>query len=363
MASKNNGYKANELFQAQAHLYKLMYSFLNPLSIKWAIDLNIPNIIHNHAQPITLPELVSALQVPQPKATCVKRLMRLLAHNDFFAITKIVDDKNNNDEEKEAYALAPASELLVKGTDHCLSSMIELLSNPTLVDLYRHLGNWTCGEELTIFETAIGSKGYWDFMHQNPTHLKAFNEAMESDSHVVRLALRDCKFVFEGLDSLVDVGGGTGNTAKIICEAFPELKYTVLDLPQVVEGITGSNNLTFVGGNMLESIPQADAILLKWILHDWTDNDCIKILKNCKEATSGKNKQGKVIIIDTVINEKQDEHEMTELKLFFDIAMMTFHDGKERDEKEWKALFMEAGFKHYKIFPSFGYRSLIELYP
>ncbi|KAK7252113.1 hypothetical protein RIF29_35846 [Crotalaria pallida] len=362
MASKNNGYRANELFQAQAHLYQLMYSFLNPLSIKWALDLNIPDIIHNHAQPITLLELVSALHVPQPKATCVKRLMRLLARNDFFAITKIVDD-NNNDEEKEAYALTLASELLVKGTDHCLSSMIELLSNPTLVGFYRHLGNWTCGEELTIVETAIGSKGYWDFMHQNPTHLKAFNEAMESDSHVVRLALRDCKFVFEGLDSLVDVGGGTGNAAKIICEAFPMLKYIVLDLPQVVKGLKGNNNLSFVGGDMFESVPKADAILLKWVLHNWSDDECIKILKNCKKVISSKDRGGKVIIIDIVINEKQDEHEMTELKLLLDIIMMTTVSGQERDEKEWEKLFLEAGFTHYKIFPIFGFRSLIELYP
>jgi len=112
-------------------------------------------------------------------------------------------------------------------------------------------------------ETALGPESYWDFIHQNSSYLKSFNDAMESDSHVVRLALRDCKSVFEGIDSLVDVGGGTGNTTKIICEAFPELKYIVLDLPQVVSGLTGSNNLSFVGGNMFKSIPQADAVLLK----------------------------------------------------------------------------------------------------
>lgn len=93
--------------------------------------------------------------------------------------------------------------------------------------------------------------------------MKSFNEAMESDSNVVKLGLRDSKNVFEGLDSLVDVAGGTGNTCKIICEAFPQLKCIVLDLPQVVTGLTGTNNLSFVGGNMFESIPKADAVLLK----------------------------------------------------------------------------------------------------
>ncbi|TKY50287.1 Isoflavone 7-O-methyltransferase [Spatholobus suberectus] len=356
MASKN-GYKASELLQAQAHLYRVLYSFLNPMSIKWAIDLGIPDIIHKHGQPITLPELVSALKVPQAKATCVQRLMRLLAHNDFFAII------NTDDGSNEAYALTPPSQVLVNDTDHCLSSMVKLLNNPTLVGSYHQLGEWTCGEDLTIIETALGPGCYWDFIHQDATQMKMFNEAMESDSHIVRLALRDCKSVFEGLDSIVDVGGGTGNTAKIIGEAFPKLKYIVLDLPQVVAGITGSNNLSFVGGNMFKSVPQADAVLLKWVLHNWSDDDCIKILKNCKEAIAGKGEGGKVIIIDIVINEKQDEHKMTEMKLLFDIVMMTYHNGKERSEKDWKRLFVEAGFKSYKLFPAFGFRSLIELYP
>nr|KYP42011.1 Isoflavone-7-O-methyltransferase 9 [Cajanus cajan] len=334
-----------------------MYSFLNPMSIKWAVELGIPNVIHNHGQPITLSDLVSALEVPQAKATCVQRLMRLLAHNGFFAIIKVYESK------EEAYALTPTSQLLVSGTDHCLSAMVGFLNDPTLVGVYHQLGKWTCGEDRTIIETALGPRGYWDFVHQTPTHMQAFNEAMESDSHVMRLALRDCKSVFEGLDSIVDVGGGTGNTAKIICEAFPNLKYIVLDLPQVVDGLTGNKNLSFVSGNMLKSIPQADAILLKWVLHNWGDDDCIKILKNCKDAISGRGKGGKVIIIDIVINEKQDEHEMTEVKLLCDVIMMTSLNGKERDEKDWKRLFMDAGFKYYKIFPTFGFRSLIELYP
>jgi hypothetical protein len=94
---------------------------------------------------------------------------------------------------------------------------------------------------------------------------------MESDSHVVRLALKDCRSVFEGIGLLVDVGGGTGNTAKIICKTFPELKYIVLDLPQVVSGLTRTNNLSFVGGNMFKSIPQADAVLLKvYYLHTFS---------------------------------------------------------------------------------------------
>ncbi|KAK2413439.1 isoflavone 7-O-methyltransferase [Trifolium repens] len=196
--------------------------------------------------------------------------MRLLAHNKVFTIVNI-------DDNKEAYALAPTSKLLVKGTNHCLSSMVHLITDPNIVDLYYQLSEWTSNEKLTIHETT-----FWDYYHQNPNHLKLMLEVR-----------------------------GTGNSAKIISEAFPTLKCIVFDLPNVVEGLTDNNYLSFVGGNMFESFLQADAILLKWILHDWNDDDCVKILKISKEAVLRENKGGKVIIIDIVINKEQDEHEMT----------------------------------------------------
>ncbi|MED6177124.1 hypothetical protein PIB30_094972 [Stylosanthes scabra] len=222
------------------------------------------------------------------------------------------------------------------------------------------MGEWIRGEESSVFETALGVS-FWDLIHKSPEMMSSFNESMAGDSQMVNVALRDCSFVFEGIESIVDVGGGNGTTAKIICEAFPELQFTVLDLPPVVANFNTSGNLKYVGGDMFESIPQADAVLLKWVLHDWNDEDCIKILKNCKKSISEK---GKVIIIDVVINnEEQDEDEMTPIKLLSDINMAAIFGAKERSEKEWKQLFIEAGFNNYKIFPIFGFRSLIEIYP
>ncbi|KAJ7947032.1 O-methyltransferase [Quillaja saponaria] len=86
---------------------------------------------------------------------------------------------------------------------------------------------------------------------------------MERDFKVVILALSDCKSVFEGLGSIVEVGGGTGTVAQIISEAFPHLKYTMLDLPYVVANLTGRENLNYVGGDMFQAIPPSDAVLMK----------------------------------------------------------------------------------------------------
>ncbi|XP_028753034.1 flavonoid 4'-O-methyltransferase-like [Neltuma alba] len=279
------GDKTADLFHGQAQLYRLMHLWMSSLCLKCAIELEIPDIIHKHGQPISLSQLVSDLKVPPSKTTFIKGLMRLLAHNGLFTIIK---SNNNEEEESEvSYDLTSASQLLVND---------------------------------------LGS-------------------------------------VFDGLNSIVDVGGGTGTAAMIICEAFPKFKCTVLDLPEVVSNLSGNCNMSFVSGDMLKSIPHADAVLIKWVLHDWGDDDCLKILKNAKEAISGNGKGGKVIIIDTVLNEKQEQHEVLETKLLLNIMLAAEFNSKERSEEEWKKLFLKAGFTDYQIFPVFGFRSLIVLHP
>lgn len=103
--------------------------------------------------------------------------------------------------------------------------------------------------------------------------------------------------------------------------------------------------------------------LLQWVLHDWADDDCIKILKNAKEAISRNEKGGKVIIIDTVLNEKEDKPELLETQLLLNVLLSAELNSKERSEEEWKQLFLKAGFTKYQIFPIFGFRSLIVLHP
>lgn len=115
----------------------------------------------------------------------------------------------------------------------------------------------------TAYETAHGM-AIWEYASKEPRLNDIFNTAMLSDSRLVsRVVVEKCKCVFEGLESLVDAGGGTGTMAKAIAESFPHLQCTVLDLPHVVHGLHGTNNLTFVGGDMFEDIPQADGVLLK----------------------------------------------------------------------------------------------------
>jgi len=98
----------------------------------------------------------------------------------------------------------------------------------------------------------------------------------------------------------------------------------------------------------------------QWILHNWKDEECVKILKNCKEAIAS---EGRVIIIDMVMENKKEEREFTETQFFFDMQMMMLFAAKERNEKEWANLIFSAGFTNYKITPILGLSSIIEVYP
>ncbi|XWS18452.1 hypothetical protein CRYUN_Cryun32bG0044800 [Craigia yunnanensis] len=270
------------------------------MSLKCAVQLGIPDIIHNHGEPITLSELVSALRIDQTKTSCRYRLMRMLVHSGFFATTKV-----NKDEEKEAYVLTPFSRILLKDKINCLSPLVMAMIGPAMMTPWQFLGDWIQGTKLRPFESANG-KSFWDYMDQDTEFKNRFHGAMESDSEFMNLVVKDCKPVFEGLSSLVDVGSGTGIVARVISEAYPQLKCTVFDLPHVVANLpsTASGNLKFVGGDLLQYIPSADAILMKLVLHAFGDEDCIKILKRCREAIPTQGVKGKVIIIDIVINEK-----------------------------------------------------------
>ncbi|KAK8466216.1 hypothetical protein PHAVU_008G032600 [Phaseolus vulgaris] len=235
MAS-NDGSKASEIFRGQVHLYKHLFAHtIDAMSLKWMVELSIPDIIHNHGQPITFQKLVSILQVSPTKVRGVQSLIHYLAHTGFFEIVSV----HENMEEKEAYALTAASQLLVKDSDLCLAPTVEGFVDPGLTGVWSNLKKWTYEDDLTLFGVSVGSN-LWEFLDKNPASDEAFNETLAADSKMMNMALKGCNWVFEGVESIVDVGGGTGITANTICEAFPNMKCIVLERPRVIENLSGT---------------------------------------------------------------------------------------------------------------------------
>jgi hypothetical protein len=98
------------------------------------------------------------------------------------------------------------------------------------------------------------------------------------------------------------------------------------------------------------------------VLHNWSDEDCVRTLKWSKEAISTREPKVKVIIIDVVLRSSASKQTL-EAQLSLDLCMMVLFPGKQRDEEKWHKIFLEAGFTRYKISHVLGSRSLIEVYP
>jgi len=250
------------MYHAQMHLYKHVYNFVSSMALKSAVELGVADAIHSHGEAMTVSELASALKLHPSKVSVLHRFMRLLSHNGFFAKTT----RKEGGGEETVYDLTPPSKLLIRSKSTCLAPIVKGALHWSSMDMWHSSRKWFTEDkkELSLYESANG-ESFWDFLNK-PTEsdaLNMFQEAMTADSRMLKMGLEECKHVFEGLGSLVDVGGGTGAVVRLINELFPHVKCTVFDQPQVVANMTGTENLNFVGGDMFKSIPSADAVLLK----------------------------------------------------------------------------------------------------
>ncbi|GLU06338.1 hypothetical protein SLE2022_233800 [Rubroshorea leprosula] len=351
----------NGLLEAQTQIWNHHLSFIKSLVLKCAVQLEIPDAIHNHGgRPMTISQLASALSIHRTRVRHLHQLMRFLVHSGYFA----EQETSPGDGQEKGYVLTDTSRLLLK--DSPLSQRPLVLSiGHVMTKSWDYMSQWLQDDSQGIptpFVMAHG-KTVWEHARDEPRFNDSFNEVMASDSVLsTSVVINKCRGVFEGLNSITDVGGGTGCMAKAIAKEFPDMECAVFDLSHVVTGLKGSKNLKFIGGNMFDEIPHSDAIMLKWVLHDWNDEDCVRILKRCKEAVSRK-----VIVIDMVLEEKKKSRDQDniniETQLLYDMQMMAQVTGEERNEKEWAKLFIDAGFSSYKMSHVLGLRSLIEVYP
>lgn len=143
-------------------------------------------------------------------------------------------------------------------------------------------------------------------------------------------------------------------------KAFPHIKGINFDLPHVIAIAPKYDGVTHVEGDMFNAIPKADVAILKSILHDWNDEDCIKILKNCRKALP--QKTGKLILFEQLLHQEGAES-MEDIVLASDLLMIAHTGGgKERTELECKSLLKNAGFPRYKLISDPGVPSIIEAY-
>ncbi|KAM7278697.1 hypothetical protein ACFE04_005831 [Oxalis oulophora] len=338
------------LAESQRAIWGFMLAFADSMAIKAAIELRLPDIIQTHDGPITLSQIASSISTSSlPNTDYLFRIMRYLVNKKIFSATM---DNNG----KTLYSPTPVTIWISNDFELTLAPMI-LFQNHPLAQASWHCFSKCVKEGGDCFTAAHGCD-VWEFASKNGVYNKLLNDGMACTSNLSSTFVAQ----YEGLKtmrSLVNVGGGTGQLLASIVEEYPNIKAINFDLPHVIEMAPKLPGVTHVVGDMFESIPAGENILLKWIMHDWSDKKCIQILKNCHKAVSD---NGKVVLVDIVLRQEKDGS-YCDVGLKADLLMLANTGGKERTEQEWKNILNEGGFTRYNIIPVILSTCIIEAYP
>ncbi|KAL3580841.1 hypothetical protein D5086_018676 [Populus alba] len=242
--------------------------------VKCAIELGIADAIENNEGPMTLSELSSSLGCAP---SSLYRIMRFLVHHSIFK-------EKPSSQGTTVYVQTALSRRLLKKGEKSMVGLLLFESSHVMMAPWHNLSSRVLNDNNSPFEGAHGDD-IWKYALANPAHSKLIDDAMACDAKlVVPEIVEGCPEVFDGVKTLVDVGGGNGTTLQMLVKAFPCIQGINFDLPHVVSAAPESEGVQHVGGDFFQSVPKADAAFLMWVLHDWNDEECIQILKNCKEA-------------------------------------------------------------------------------
>lgn len=206
----------------------------------------------------------------------------------------------------------------------------------------------------------VHGNAVFPYFETNAEAAEIFDRAMSSFSMLARNAVVG-GYDFSSLNMLVDIAGGHGKLLTGILEATPELRGVLFDLPHVIARAKESEEIKNIGsrlnlktGNFFESVPAgADGYILKHIIHDWNDDDAIKILTNIRKAMGT---YGRVLLIEAVVGDVNQP----DFAKILDIEMLVSPGGKERTANEYADLFRQAGLKLSRIIPTKSPYSIIE---
>jgi hypothetical protein len=199
------------------------------------------------------------------------------------------------------------------------------------------------------FELAHGVS-VWEYRSQHLEESEIFDRAMASSSHGVIRSLIEA-YDFGRFGTIVDVGGGNGTLLAALLAEYPDLNGVLFDQAQVVQGVDLGERGRVVAGSFFESVPEGgDAYLLKWIIHDWEDEEAVAILRTVRQNG------GALLLVEKIVD---PPNEGADAKLS-DLNMLVGPGGKERTLDEFRSLFEAAGYRLVGNTPSASGQHVIE---
>lgn len=326
-----------------------------PMALKTAIELNVLDIIAKDGPESKLSPSQIAAHLPtlNPNAAItLDRILRLLASHSILSSTS-----SSNGE--RLYGLLPVCKYLLPDQHGIsLAPLIAMCHDKVLMESWHYLKDAVL-EGCVPFNKAYGMSAF-EYYGKDHRFSKLFNAAMFNHSTSAMRDVLENYSGFEGLGEIVDVGGGIGASLMMIISKYPHTKGTNFDLHYVIADAPPYPGVKHVSGDMFENVPCGDAIFMKWILHDWDDERCVMVLKNCWKALP---ESGKVIVVEFVMPTDAATDPVSRRIISADLLMLAVNEGgKERTLKEFEGLANESGFVAIKAFPCSHGISVIEFY-
>ncbi|MGK9169737.1 hypothetical protein KXR53_25715 [Inquilinus limosus] len=230
-------------------------------------------------------------------------------------------------------------------------------------------GSWRAWEALDVaFHGGVPHEAAWgvsrfDYLRNNPDEARIFDAFMANFSDDRHRAIA-AGYDFSKSHLIADIGGGNGETLRRISALCPEVRGIVFDRPDVVAAIPpdalAGGRITPCGGSFFDGVPSgADLYLLVRVLHDWSDEDVLRILRSCRSAMEA---GARLLVVEALLEPDPSRGRPTEYLI--DMQMMAmFGRARERTRAEFSQLLTGAGFELTATIPTASSVTILEAAP
>ena len=265
----------------------------------------------------------------------LRRVLRLLASRGVF-----------REEGADLFGHTPLSETLRADHPNSMRAWAQMTGGPIFEAFAGLRHSLQTGQP--AFQAIHGATTY-QYLKSHPAERADFAEAMGDWNRRLALsvlATRD----FSNTELIVDVGGSYGFLLGEILQRYPETQGIVFDLPEIADAaqrrlqdIGLASRCQAIGGDFFESVPDnGDIHLMSWILHNWNDEDCVRLLRRSRAAIRP---SGRLLTIEHVL-QGGNTYDFGRVS---DLAMLVTFGGRERTESEYRELLDAAGFRLLQI--------------
>ncbi len=304
-----------------------------------AAKLGIPDMLADG--PKSIEDLA---QMTSTNASVLYRVMRALSSVGIF-----------NETNDKMFDLTPMAECLKAGA---LRSAALMFHSPWHENAWNSLLDSVKTGDVA-FEKVHGMT-ITKWLENNPKDTEILSQANAIKAKTSHSAIVNA-YDFKGIDSLTDVGGGYGALIMEILESNKSMKGIVAELPNVATGAKKAlkegrmeERCQVVDCDFFKEIPGgSDAYLMSHIIHDWNDERCRIILKNCHKAMRP---DAKLLLVEAIV---PSGNEFSIAKLL-DLEVFVINGGQERTEEEYKDLLESSGFILSRIIPTKESISILE---